>query len=68
MSGSPAADAGLAAGDVITALNGTSLDTADALSSALVHYRPGDKVTVRWSDQSGGTHTATIVLATGPAA
>jgi S1-C subfamily serine protease len=68
VSGSPAANAGLAAGDVIIALNGTSLDTADALSSGLVHYRPGDQVTVTWSDQSGGTHTATIVLATGPAA
>jgi S1-C subfamily serine protease len=68
VSGSPAADAGLSAGDVISALNGSLLNTADGLSSALVHYRPGDKVTVTWSDQSGGTHTATMVLATGPAA
>jgi S1-C subfamily serine protease len=68
VSGSPAAEAGLAAGDIITALDGATLDTASSLSSALVHYRPGDKVTITWSDQSAHTHTATIVLTTGPAA
>jgi S1-C subfamily serine protease len=68
VSSSPAANAGLIAGDVITSLNGRSLDSIQALSSVLVQYRPGDKVNVVWTDQSGGSHAATVVLTTGPAA
>ncbi len=67
VTGSPAADAGLAAGDVITALDGTSLAAAGSLSSALVQHQPGDKVTVTWTDESGGTHATVVVLAVGPA-
>jgi hypothetical protein len=30
-------------------------------------YHPGDKALLRWVDQVGQAHTATIVLAAGPA-
>jgi S1-C subfamily serine protease len=63
---SPAQEAGLAAGDVITSVNGDTVDSAQALSSALQPYKPGDKVTIGWTDASGATHTATVTLSSGP--
>jgi S1-C subfamily serine protease len=66
--GSPAADAGLAAGDSITAVDGSTVDTADALSAALAQHDPQDKVTISWLDAAGTSHTATVTLAAGPAA
>ena len=64
---SPAADAGISAGDVITSLNGKTVDSAQSLTSMLVGKHKGDQVTVGWTDSSGQTHTATITLAEGPA-
>jgi S1-C subfamily serine protease len=66
--GSPAANAGLAAGDTITSIGGTSVSTSQDIQRVLVKYHPGDKVPVSWTDQSGQSHTATVTLATGPAA
>ncbi len=66
--GSPAADAGLQAGDTITAVGGTTVDSADALSAAMAKQNPGDQVRVSWVDSTGATHTATITLVAGPAA
>jgi S1-C subfamily serine protease len=68
LSRSPAASAGLAAGDVITSLGGHAVASAAALSAALVQHRPGDKVSVSWTDQSGQSHSGTVTLASGPAA
>ncbi len=68
VSGGPAANAGLAAGDVITSLNGQSVDSASAISALLVPLHPGDKVQVGWVDSSGQSHTATVDLGSGPAA
>jgi S1-C subfamily serine protease len=64
----PAAAAGLASGDVITSIGGTQVASANALTAALSAYHPGDKVTIGWTDTSGRSHQATVVLATGPAA
>ncbi len=61
-----AAEAGLAAGDVITALGGTTVSSPEALSTALNQHKPGDKVSVTWVDQTGQKHTADIELTTGP--
>jgi S1-C subfamily serine protease len=66
--GGPAEKAGIAAGDVITALGGTPINSASDLTSALDARRPGDKVAVGWVDGSGQAHRATVQLATGPAA
>lgn len=67
LSGGPAADAGITAGDVVTAVGGTAVTSADGLSTALKSYSPGDRVTVTWVDTSGATHSATVTLAAGPA-
>jgi S1-C subfamily serine protease len=53
MSGSPADDAGLKGGDIITAIDGRSVKSVDDVQSALENKSPGDKVTfsVRRDDQ-----------------
>ncbi|MFC4242472.1 S1C family serine protease [Gryllotalpicola reticulitermitis] len=66
--GGPAEQAGLAAGDTITAVGGTSVSSTTALQTAIKGYQPGDKVSVTWTDTSGQSHTATLTLTTGPAA
>ncbi|MBW9095501.1 trypsin-like peptidase domain-containing protein [Microbacterium jejuense] len=66
--GTPAADAGLAAGDTITAVDGTAVADADALSTLLAGYEPGDTVTLTWVDRSGAPRSAAVTLIEGPAA
>ncbi|HEY8028064.1 MAG TPA: trypsin-like peptidase domain-containing protein [Gaiellaceae bacterium] len=66
VSSGPVAQAGVVAGDVLTALNGRGIASPTKLVSALLVHHPGDKVTLRWSDASGEMHTATITLASGP--
>ena len=68
VSGSPAATAGLAAGDVITSVAGQTVTDPSQISSILSSDHPGDKVSVTWTDAEGQSHTASITLATGPAA
>ncbi len=68
LSGSPAATAGLAAGDVITSVAGQTVTDPTQISSILSSDHPGDKVNVTWTDTSGASHTASITLAAGPAA
>ena len=67
-SGSPAAGAGIAEGDTITAVGGQSVTSAEDIAQALVKYHPGDSIQISWVDQNGQTQTATVTLATGPAA
>ncbi|MCW2507984.1 MAG: Peptidase, partial [Modestobacter sp.] len=67
VSGGPADQAGLTAGDVITAIGGTTTTSADDVSAALAGRSPGDSVTVTWADTTGQSRTATITLASGPA-
>jgi len=67
VSGAPADVAGLGAGDVITAVNGRSVTSAQTLQSALGQHHPGDRVSISWSDQSGQSHSAKVTLETGPA-
>ena len=68
LSGSPAAHAGLKAGDVIVSVDGRSVASATTLRTLLSSDQPGDRVLIGWKDESGGKHTATIQLAAGPAA
>jgi len=65
--GTPAAEAGITEGDVVTAINGQAVTTGTQISEALIGHHPGDKITVTWTD-AGASHTATVTLATGPAA
>lgn len=46
VNGSPAADAGLQAGDVLTAINGTAVQTSAAAAAMIRTMNPGDTVTL----------------------
>jgi S1-C subfamily serine protease len=67
VSGGPAASAGLAAGDVITAINGHTVSSPSAVSALVLTKKPGAKVTVAYVDRSGASHTTTVTLGSGPA-
>jgi S1-C subfamily serine protease len=67
LQGSPAAKAGLAANDVITAIEGKKITTPTTLTNALLRYSPNSIVTVTWVDSSGVAHHASVKLATGAA-
>ena len=67
VSGGPAAQAGIAAGDVISGVNGTSVANSTALHNALATTKPGQQVRLTWSDPNGGSHSATVTLIAGPA-
>jgi S1-C subfamily serine protease len=64
--GGAADDAGLTAGDTITALDGTSVSSYAALTSVLQRLHPGERVAMAWTDAAGSTHSATVTLGTGP--
>ncbi|HUC06190.1 MAG TPA: trypsin-like peptidase domain-containing protein [Acidimicrobiales bacterium] len=63
---SPAQEAGIAQGDVITAVNGQTVGSASDLTDALEPHHPGDSVKITWIDGSGQSHTATVTLTSGP--
>jgi putative serine protease PepD len=62
-SGSPAANAGLKTGDVITAVDGRRIAGADDLTSAIAAKQPGDQVSVKYV-RGGSTKTASVTLGT----
>jgi S1-C subfamily serine protease len=68
VSGTPAASAGLTQGDVITSLDGQSVSTGTDIQRILVGHHPGDKISIGWTDFNGQSHSATVTLASGPAA
>ena len=47
---------------------GQTVSSASDIQQALVKYHPGDKISVNWVDQNGQSQTATVTLASGPAA
>ncbi|HEY2812416.1 MAG TPA: trypsin-like peptidase domain-containing protein [Acidimicrobiales bacterium] len=67
-SGSPADKAGIQAGDTITNVDGTSINSATDIVSALDSHHPGDGVKVTWTDGNGNQQTATVQLESGPPA
>jgi S1-C subfamily serine protease len=67
LSGGAAESAGITAGDVITSIDGTTITSADDLSSTLSGDDPGDRVSVAWTSDAGSTDSATVTLGTGPA-
>lgn len=64
--GGPAEAAGLAPGDLLTAIDGTPLDSARTLTLVLDQHYPGDVVDLTWLDRSGQQHTGKAPLAAGP--
>ena len=64
--GGPADQAGLVEGNVITALDGNTVDSAATLGSVMQHESPGASVEVDYLDQYGTPQTTTVTLGTGP--
>jgi S1-C subfamily serine protease len=67
VSGSPAAEAGLKDGDVVTEVDGTALKSESALAEITSQHKPGDtlKLTVL-SGNSNTTSTVEVTLGTSP--
>ena len=64
--GSPADDAGIQKGDVITKVGDYTLNADTTFSEALFNYKPGDKVDVE-INRAGKTETVTVTLGERPA-
>ncbi len=63
--GTPAARAGLRAGDVITSFNGKTITNATELRGLLALKKPGDTVSLGYT-RGGAIHTASVKLASRP--
>ncbi|MEV0947158.1 trypsin-like peptidase domain-containing protein [Rhodococcus sp. NPDC049939] len=64
--GTPADDAGIQIGDVITDFAGVPIRSPDDLRELMIAHHPGDTVEVHWIDEAGRQHTTTITLEEGP--
>jgi len=64
--GSPAAKAGIKAGDTITGIDGSPVTSSDSLGTLIKAHAAGDQVTVTWNDGSGSQHNARVTLVAGP--
>jgi S1-C subfamily serine protease len=60
--GAPADAAGLAGGDVITSINGTSVSSANSLTSLMANDSPGSRLSIGYVNENGTKHTATVTL------
>ncbi len=65
--GSPADKAGLAEGDVITAINGTTIRTSDVLHNLIATYKPGTTIELDVARRTGGVATIKAKLGEAPA-
>jgi putative serine protease PepD len=63
--GTPAAKANLRAGDVVTAVDGTTVNSAEALTRAIDAHKPGETVTLKIT-RNGNDVTAEVTLASRP--
>jgi len=66
VAGSPAAKAGLQAGDLITAVNGTPVASVNQFVATIANYAPGDTVTLT-VNRSGQTKQIKVTLGAQPA-
>ena len=60
--GSPAAEAGIQEGDIITAINGTPTPTTVAMADALAEFKPGDEASVSVTRPGGAKGTVSVRL------
>jgi S1-C subfamily serine protease len=64
--GSPADEAGIEPGDVITSLGGKRISAATQLRNTILRLSPRRTVRVAWYDQLTGATSATVRLVSGP--
>jgi len=65
--GTVADQAGISAGDVITAFGGHDVTSPGSLTALLRRYHPGSRVPLAWTGPDGSPHTAVVSLTAGPA-
>jgi S1-C subfamily serine protease len=65
--GTPAASSGLQTGDVITAVNGKTVASENALTQIMTGYKPGQTIKITYQNTSGSSQTASVKLVEGPA-
>lgn len=65
MRGGPADLAGLRDGDIITTLDGTTLDSTNTLTSVLDRHYPGEVLDLTWIDGSGQPRSGKAALTPG---
>jgi len=53
---------------VITAINGKAVSSPSTIASLVLTKKPGAKITVTYTDQSGTVHVTTVTLRKRPAA
>jgi S1-C subfamily serine protease len=68
ITGTPAARAGIASGDVITRVDGHRVQSASDLTDLIRSFPPGKSVRVAWTDGGGMDHIARVTLVEGPPA
>jgi putative serine protease PepD len=61
----PAAGAGLKAGDVVVDVDGKTISSGDDLTRVIDAHKPGDKISVTYK-RGGSEHTVSLTLATRP--
>jgi len=66
--GQAAQGAGLVGGDTITSVDGVAVGTPQALTAAITAHRPGDRVTLGYTDAAGASQQVAVALGEGPAA
>jgi serine protease Do len=62
ISGGPAQQAGILAGDVLVSIDSVTVSSASALTSVLDRHYPGDVVDLFWIDRAGQQHTGKATL------
>jgi len=67
VSGAPASRAGLTAGDVITSIDGRTVTSPSTITSLLLTKKPGQTVTIAYTDQTGNSSSVRVTLGSGPA-
>jgi len=62
----PAQEAGIIAGDVITSVGGKKIDSPSQLTGVMMGFKPGMTVRVNWVDVHGQTHSGKLHLKQAP--
>jgi S1-C subfamily serine protease len=68
VAGSPASQAGIVSGDVITSANGTTVTSVTQLVKIIQSQKPGSQISIAWVDPNTGQNHATVTLSSAPVA